>query len=217
MAEPKLEKIIDSLQKHLAFGKAHLAIAKGLLSADPVVLQTANVFFSLTLDGSLQLSQICAAKLYDKPRGAVTVRTLLFAAEKEAGLFANGTPAQVRGAICRSKDRVKTLHSILESIEKRRNEILVHLDPQTVINPQVLLANAALTVPQISTVFEETGKILNEIGALYSGVTSDFNLFGWDDYEMALKLIADAKCAQADKYEKEFHQPAPFARPRSCS
>jgi len=53
-------------------GKSYLAIAKGLLNTDSVLLDGARTFFGLTIDGSLELAQMAIAKLYDRTRGAVT-------------------------------------------------------------------------------------------------------------------------------------------------
>jgi hypothetical protein len=63
-------------------------------------------------------------------------------------------------------------------------------------------------------VFVQTGRIINEINALRTG---NFEFIGVEDYQMALMLISDAKCAQFEKYEKEFGKPVPFERPKNCS
>jgi hypothetical protein len=69
----------------------------------------------------------------------------------------------------------------------------------------------------LSKVLAETGRIISEINVVYRGAASNFEFLGVDDYQMALSLISEAKCAQVEKWEKEFGTPAPFDRPRNCS
>jgi hypothetical protein len=61
---PRIEEILASLHNEVIFGKAYVAIAKGLQAADPVVMQTARSFFRLTHEASLQVAQMLAAKLF---------------------------------------------------------------------------------------------------------------------------------------------------------
>ena len=68
-------------------GKAYFNIARGLLKADPYLLQTAPTFFGLTIDGSLELAQMAVARLYDKTKGAVTIRTMLRYAAEQPSTF----------------------------------------------------------------------------------------------------------------------------------
>jgi hypothetical protein len=211
-SKPTIEEILASLQNEVILGKAYVAIAKGLKTADPVVMQTAQTFFSLTVEASLQVAQMLAAKLFDTHSWAVTVSTLLSAAAGQAGSFRNGNPHH---AIANLRTRIARLNPILTSLQKRRNEELAHLDPATVIDPQALSTRAQLTITDLLTVFDEAGTILNEISILYNGMNRIFELFGSDDYQTALKLIADAKNAQADQYEKEFKESWPYPRPRS--
>ncbi len=93
---------------------------------------------------------------------------------------------------------------------------MAHLDPRTVRDPERFSTVAPLTVPELSKVLSETGQIISEINVTYRGVASNYEFLDVGDYEMALSLISDAKCAQVEKYEKEFGIPAPFDRPRNC-
>jgi hypothetical protein len=47
---PPLDAIISSLLQQVAYGKAHLRIAKGLAESDPAVLNAAKTFFAMTID-----------------------------------------------------------------------------------------------------------------------------------------------------------------------
>jgi hypothetical protein len=214
---PSLKETLTRLKNEVILGNAYSELAKGLRDADPVVLQSAGTFFGLTLDGSLQLSQMIAARLYDTTKGAVTVRSLLSDAADQISSFQNGTQKQVRQAIGSSEQRIAGLQPILDSIRERRNKALAHLDPATVRDPQALAEKARLTMPQLERVFSQTEAILADISSLYDGSGGTLRLIDGDDYKKALDYIADAKCAQADNYEREFREPAPFPRPRKCS
>jgi hypothetical protein len=210
------EEIRAALANQIVVGKACLKISQGIWRADPVVLATAPIFFGLTLEGNLQLAQMYAARLYDQTPGAISIYSLIAEARK----WATGLPSEERLAvltsISESEARIDELQPILASITKRRNEAFAHLDSRTVRNPQRLNETASLTVPDLSRVFAATGRLLSEISVLTRDVASDFDLLGVDDYEMALSLISEAKCAQVENYEKEFGSPAPFERPRNC-
>lgn len=57
MSKSTFKQILDALKRQILVGKSYVALAKGLLTADPVILQTAATFFGLTADGSLELAQ----------------------------------------------------------------------------------------------------------------------------------------------------------------
>jgi len=213
-AKPTIDQILSNLKNEVVLGKAYLTIGKGLAGTDPVVLNTARAFFGLTREACLQMSQMFAAKLYDKTAGTVTVKSLLNVARSQAGKFKFGSPQEVSAVVKEAESRIAALIPILKSVQDRRNQALAHLDPRTVTNPEELDANAKLTVADLERIFEETGSVLNEFALLWQDVTSIMQLIDDEDYTSALDLIADAKHAQADKYEAEFKEPCPFPRPR---
>jgi len=51
---------------------------------------------------------------------------------------------------------------------------------------------------------------------LWENATVVTTLMDVTDYTGALNRIAEAKHAEADKYEAQFHQPAPFPRPKTA-
>ena len=165
--KPTINQIVTNLKNEVLFGKTYLGIAKGLAGADPVVLSTSRTFFGLTLEACLQMSQMFAAKLYDKTSGAVTVKSLLDAAQSQAGMFKHGTPQEVSEAVKEAETRIAALVPILKSVQDRRNQALAHLDPRTVTNPAALDVNAKLTLADLEKVFAETGAILNEFSRLW--------------------------------------------------
>jgi hypothetical protein len=204
MANPDLKQTLDALKNQVLVGKAYLLIGKGLLDSDPVIRQTAPTFFGLTLDGSLELAQITAARLYDTTAGTITVTTVLRMAEQQAGLFQRGNAMEVRAAIKQAEQKIAALEPILESIRLRRNEWFAHLAPDTVRDPKALAERAQLTIPDLDRVYSETEELLTDLACLYEGTFGELRYIGHDDYKMALKYIRDAKCAQIKEYEKEF-------------
>jgi len=211
---PTIDQILTSLTNEVLFGKTYLGIGKGLAGADPIALNTSRTFFGLTLEACLQMSQMFAAKLYDKTRGVVAVKSLLDTARSQAAMFKYGTPQEVTAAVKEAERRIACLVPILKSVQDRRNQALAHLDPRTVTNPVGLGVNAKLTLADLEKVFEVTGAILNDFLRLSRDTTSIMRLADEDDFTSALDLIADAKHAQVDKYESDFKQPCPFPRPR---
>ena len=212
--KPTIDQILANLRNEVLLGKAYLGIGKGLAGADPVVLSTSRTFFGLTLEASLQMSQMLAAKLYDKTNRTVTVKSLLEMAQSKAGMFKYGTPQEVSAAVKEAETRIAALVPILKSVQERRNQALAHLDPKTVTNPAGLDVEAKLTLADLEKVFAETGAILNEFSRLWQDTTSIMRFIDDDDFTSALALIADAKHAQADRYESEFKEPYPSPRPQ---
>lgn len=213
--KPTVGEILTSLKHEVVFGKAYLGIAKGLGEADSVVLGTAGTFFGLTVEACLHMAQMFAAKLYDETRGAVTVKSLLKAAQSQAGTFKHGTAQEVSTAIKEAETRVAGLVAILKPVKDRRNQSLAHLDPRTVIDPAGLAQRAKLTFADLGKVFDESGAILNEFSRLWEDMTTVMTLVDGTDYTGALSRIAEAKHIEADKYEAEFKEIAPFPRPKT--
>ena len=178
---PTISEILISLKHEVVFGKAYLNIAKGLGEADPVVLATAQTFFGLTIEAFLQTAQMYAAKLYDTTSGAITVKSLLDAANSQAGNFKYGTPQEISAAIDDAEMRRHSLITILKSVKDRRNQSLAHLDPRTVKDPAGLANRAKLTFADLGKLFDETGAILNEFSRLWEDTTTAVWLFDEDD------------------------------------
>jgi len=74
---PTLKQILGALEKQVLVGRTYLDTATGLLKADPVLLHVSPTFFGLTIDGSLELSQMTVARLYDETRRTITVPKML--------------------------------------------------------------------------------------------------------------------------------------------
>lgn len=218
MGKPTLKQTLDALKNQVLLGRSYLNLAKGLLKADPVILQSGPTFFGLTTDGSLELAQMAIARLYDKTSRAVTVQKMLDQAAQEITSFKRGTKEEVNAVIADSKHMVIKLEPVLASIRKRRNEWLAHLDPATVTDPKALAAQAKLTIPDLEEAFTETENMLIKLACFYDGTFGELKFIGGDDYETALDWIRKAKCAWIKKYEEEFGAGSwTGPRPKDCS
>ena len=216
MAKPTLKQVLDALKRQVLFGKTYLNLAQGLLQADPAIIQGSSTFWGLTIDGSVELAQMAAARLYDRTKGTVTVRTMLFQAAQEIDTFQRGGSQQVTDAILEAAQHTILLQPILRSIQRRRNEWLAHLDPRSVVDLKALNAKAQLTIPDIERVFKETEEIILTMSSLYEGIIGELRFLGGDDYKSALDWIRKAKCAFIENYEKEFGKWS-GPRPTDCS
>lgn len=217
MAKPTLKQILEALKNQVLVGQSYVDVAKGLLQADPVILQTAPTFFGLTTDGALEIAQMAIARLYDLTGGAVTIHKMLAQATQELGLFQRGSKEEVSKAIAESHKAVKDLEPVLAAIRRRRNEWLAHLDPRTVADPKGLAARAKLTLPDLERAFRETEEILVRLSSLYDGTVGELKFIGGEDYKTALDWIRRAKCAWIEKYEQEFGTEWTGPRPKDCS
>jgi hypothetical protein len=216
VSTPTVDQILASLNAEVIRGRAYLTIAKGLKDADPIVLKCSPTFFGLAFEASLEMSQLYAAKLYDGTRRVVTVKSLLDAALAQAGTFKNGIPEKVRSAVQNASARIAGLQRILDTIKERRHKAIAHLDRETVTDPTSLTTREKLSISDLERVFAETDVTLNELSVLWNGTFGNLKFIGDDDYKTALELIAEAKHAQVDKWEKEFpNVPCDFPRPQT--
>ncbi len=214
---PTLKQILDALKKQVLVGKTYLDTARGLLGADPVLIQTAPTFFGMAIDGGLELAQMAVARLYDATRDTMSVPKMLKRAEHEAGTFQRGSGQEVRKAIAECQKMVIGLDPVIASIGERRNGWLAHLDPKTIAEPSALAARARLTLPDLDRAFKDTEEIVLKMSCLYEGTIGELRYIGGDDYETALEWIRNAKCASIEKYEHEFKQKWDGPRPKDCS
>lgn len=213
---PTLQQIVNSLLAEVIFGRTHLKIAKEIRAADPVVVHTAKTFFGLTHDAHIDAAQMYAAKLHDKTRGTITVRSALDEADRLAGSFVGTSAEQVRKIVEASRLQLKEFEATLSTLEDRRNEYLAHLDRNTVLDPTELNTRATLTIDDLDHLFVETGNILNDISQIQDGSFSVLEMLDADDCTNAFQLLAEAKCAQADNFEKEHKSLWPYERPAIC-
>jgi len=197
-------------------GQGHLVVARGLANSDPVVLNAATVFFGMSIDAHIYASQMYAARLHDRTRGTVTVRTLLKRARTEAGTAKYGCANDVRAAIAFSEKVLSELAGPLKALTIRRNAWLAHTDPRTITDPVKVAAAAGPHFVDLETIFVRTGNIVNEFSRLYRDITGILEMLDQTDYETVIEFVSAAKCEQVRQYEAEFGTPAPFPRPKGC-
>ncbi len=198
-------------------GKTYLDTARGLLNADPVLVQDAPTFFGMAIDGSLELAQMAVARLYDTTKNTMSVPKMLERAEQEAGTFQRGSGQEVRKTIAECQKIVVGLDPVIAAIGERRNAWLAHLDPNTIADPNALAARAKLTLPDLERGFKDTEEIVLKMSSLYDGTIGEPKYIGGDDYKVALDWICRAKCALIEKYEHEFKRKWDGPRPKDCS
>jgi len=211
----RIERVISRLVLEIIVGQAHLVVAKGLSTSDPVVLNTANTFFAMSIDAHLYAAEMYAARLYDTTRGTVTIEMLLTRAEKAAGTAKCGTASEVRSEIEAARKQIAQLKAPLDSLKERRNEWLAHTDQSTLANPMLMARLASDELDELQRIYRISGEIVNEFSRLFLDITNILELLGQTDYESVIKLVSDAKCEQVRRYEAQFG-PAPFQRPRGC-
>jgi hypothetical protein len=214
---PTLQQILDAFKKQVLVGKTYFETAKGLLNEDPVLIQIAPTFFGMAIDGSLELAQMAVARLYDTTRNTMSVPKMLRRAEQEAGTFHLADGQQVRKAIAECQKLVIRLEPVIASIGDRRNGWLAHLDPNTIVDPNAVVARAQLTFPDLERSFKDTEEIVLKMSSLYDGTIGELKYIGGDDYKDALNWIRSARCEFIKKYENKFKQKWDGPRPKDCS
>src|ERR1039458_8682357 len=58
VGKPTIDQILNSLTNEVLMGRAYLTIADGLKDWDPIVLKCSPTFFGLSVEASLQMSQM---------------------------------------------------------------------------------------------------------------------------------------------------------------
>lgn len=210
------EKVLQRLAQEIVLAKTYLKWAIAIPNADPVVLNTAPMFFSLSVHGYLVLTQLHIARLYDKSENTMTIFSLLSSAKSHREAFCNKDELD-RFIAETESTTLPELKDTLESIRKIRNKVFAHNDPKTLQNLEEFEKDLRLTKPDLEKALITAGNILNGISVFYNDVTNYLELWQGDDYENALDLIADAKCAEVEEFEKRFGIKADFERPAKCS
>jgi hypothetical protein len=209
---------LSRLTEMVVLGVAHIKIGRGLgkmINEDPAIAHVAPAFWGLSMTAHLDAAQLIAFKLFDTRRGTMTVEYLLNRAEELKSSFGNATAGQVEEVIKIARTQMASLHDPLKKIRAKRNRVLAHADPSIISSPEKLAKHVELTFSDLNIVFGLGGQILNEVSLGFRGASQVFELLGADDYEMAVSLIADAKCAQIRSYEAEFGR-WDHLRPKKC-
>jgi hypothetical protein len=221
MGEPTFNQVLLALKSQVIVGKTYLIVADGLLQSqqdDPVILQTAQVFFGLMINGSLEHAQMSIARLYDVTPGSVTVPRMLEQAKRSTDSFVRGDRQQIADLIAKGEQVVIGLEPVLKAIRMRRNTRLAHLDPRSVADPNAFSEDARLTFPDLRRAFKETEDLLIDICSLHDGTIGDLRFVGGDDYKTVLNNLRRYKCGYIREYER-LHGTGSWTseRPKDCS
>ncbi|MHB8485094.1 MAG: AbiU2 domain-containing protein [Candidatus Acidiferrales bacterium] len=218
MHKETFEKIVKRLTEFVVLGKAHLEIGRGIgkaITADAVISDVAPVFWGMSITAHLDAAQMLAFKLFDSRRGSLTIEYLLNRVTDCGSDFQKAAPTEVSALVRTSRAQISAIEEPLKRIRARRNRILAHVDPTIVTHPERVAKETEIRFVDLNRIFDTAGNIVNSISSVLLGGFSLLELMGESDYENAVQLIVDAKHDQADCYEKEFSQIAPFPRPKS--
>ena len=211
-------KALSRLIEMVVLGTAHIKIGRGLgqtLSDDPAIAHVAPVFWGMTMTAHLDVAQLIAFKLFDPRQGTMTIKFLLDRAEELKKSFGNATATQVKEIVKIGRFQIANLDAPLKPIRNKRNRVLAHVDPTIVSNPAKLAKEIEVKFSDLNLVLNTAGHILNELSVAFRDASPLYEMIGADDYEMAVSLIADAKCAQVREYEREFGSWL-HLRPKKC-
>jgi hypothetical protein len=205
-------QVLLALEREILLGKTYLSVGKGLLGTAPEwdVFGVAPTFFGLTAGGSLQLAQMAVAKLYDRSAQSVNMKTMLSMAAEQQGSF-QADAAKVNATILQSAQRVIALQPILDSIRKRRDRWLAHLDVSTVRSPTALNESAKLTIQDLERALAETEDIFKNIEHDFDRTVGEICFLGGDDYKYLLKLVRHAKAAEKQELQAALKRSAAAA------
>lgn len=188
--------ILAWLMGEVMFGRAHLAITRGLRRKDRrTVIAAAPRFFDMTVGAHADAVMLAAARIFDRT-SAASIHTLLSTALKQKETFKHGTATEVESAIADARVSVTSLGPIVAAIRTRRNQTIAHLDARPFADPDKYIKEGLMSFSEVERVFEETGVILNRFSLLYRGERVVLDLEDAKDYEQALDLIASAMRAR---------------------
>jgi hypothetical protein len=187
---PNFHQMLSWLMTEVIYARAHMTIVKGLKRADRGVVNAAPVFFDMTMRTHADSVVLIASKLFDHHRGSISIHALLPEALRHAGTFKHGTAVEVRKIVGEAKACISSLEPILKAIHKRRNETMAHSDPGPIVDPHQYVQEGRVSYPELDSLFEQTGMILNRFFQLYRGFPAPLDFVDVNDYKKALDLIA---------------------------
>ena len=214
---PNFREMLSWLMTEVIYGRAHFAIVLGLRRADPVVLATAPRFFASTRDAHADLAVMTAARIFDEDRRSVSIHTLLAAASRLLGSRTDGSEKEVREVIAEAKASLQNLGPILKAVRVRRNQSMAHSAAAALLNPEAYVKGGILKFRELGGLFDKVDSILTRLAKVNNLPTPSLQMADAKDYEYALDLIADAKRAQAEAFERENGKPCGWPVPAKCA
>jgi hypothetical protein len=115
-----------------------------------------------------------------------------------------------------ARTQIANLNAPLKKIRAKRNRVLAHVDQAIVRDPAKLARQVELTFSDLNLVLNTGGSILNELSVKLRDSSPLYDMIGADDYQSAIHLITDAKCAHIRNYEAEFGLLWDGPRPKKC-
>lgn len=188
----ELERLIHVLASEVYLGSAHLYIGRHLTNAliqRPKVAKTANTFFSLSIHAHMVEAFLHLARLFDKRANAMKLATLLELAEINAGRFATVDAQQARKLVEQQREFVDELNGKVRPVLERRNKLLAHLDPTTVLNLAAFEKEAKITFGEMESLYARSGETINEIYGAYKNEQIHMDILDRDDFTRLLQLV----------------------------
>lgn len=170
----------EKVRAQAILGRAHLQLWKDLgkrLNSVPsktLIALIAPAFFGMMLEAHLNTSVLCAAKIFDRHRDSLNVRTILARAAAEKGSVPASAAKMLADNPRDAGARLPGIESVLEAIKTRRDKILAHLDRDLVAKPEEVVKKSQLTVDELENVFSVAERILNGVSAPYWGFAGVF-------------------------------------------
>jgi AbiU2 len=193
VGSPTIKQLVAWLSIEIAYGRAHGFIVHGLSTADRAVLDSAPLFFDLSLGAHADASLMCANRLFDRDRKAVSIPRLLQAVLENAGMFTAATAQEVRQLVADSEARVTKIQKTLEAVRTRRNETLAHTSPDTLSDSTTYKQRGRVTYRELGAVFEEAAIIVDGTSRAYSGHPAITVFTDAQDVKEALRLVAEGQ------------------------
>ncbi len=220
LATADFVKAADALTDESFHGGVHLAICEGLADLDPFIGNHAPVFFTCTFYGHLNSAQMYANKLFDSHPSAITVPKFLEMARIRSGKFEHRAEKEVVAYIKESEAHIgNKLKPTIEVLNRRRNKFLAHISPELAFEREKLRRAKAITLPQISEVLYDAGRIVNGLLQMWNKSTNQLRETRTDDYKKIISLVSKQLCAEIKTHEEEFARHGltrPLPRPRDC-
>ena len=211
-----LDQIFEVLMDECIHAKTYMAVCRGLLAADPVLLDLAPVFFGYSFFAHFYSAQMHANKLFDANKEAISVYRLMTAAAAHKTGFPHATSEQVVEAIRESEDELGRHKNKIGVLRIRRNNVLAHLSHDQVLKRENVNKISAITPTEVASLLELAVRIINRFDLLWSKGVTVSRLPNDDDFRRVFEMMKKQRIAEIEAHEKEFGPDSivVFPRPR---
>jgi hypothetical protein len=94
---------------------------------------------------------------------------------------------------------------------------MAHSATAALLDPEGYVTDGVLKFRELEGLFDKVDTILRQLAEVNGLPTPSLHLPDAKDYEQALDLIADGKCAEAEAFEKEHGKPCDWLLPAKCA